>query len=392
MNTQVSLYDEELRIVSISWDVYPLLSSAVTQLILKTHKSKASSPLVPSLSSAHRHMNLEDSVSSTASSQSHSRHSSVSMSSLESTEPFVNVSFTPVECSLIIADSVVNELLTPLLDMLDTKARDQVRVSREMYVAIQVDGDGLDNGGRVVELTAPLSKAGIPIFFLTTYFSDFVMVPLSARSRVVQALEERGFFFNNMNNSYVSITNLNHSKLTSALMPLAEQHTEADRTITEASLSMASSSLFASLKVSPQFYDHTKVVLVGARHKRVEDNELLFFKISKMLLNPPKFFSISVGPDGEMSLLLESKDTGSFSPMDVVGSMDEYMIPTCFDLTHLPEDATGIVAGVASCLVDEPIQMGYLSTAQSGIVMVAEEDLEYAKRVLGGRSGSGSPA
>lgn len=385
MNTQVSLYDDELRIVSIAWAVYPLLSSAVTQLILKTHKSK---PPTPPLQASHH--SLDDSISSNASSQCHSRHSSISMSSLEDTEPFVNVSFTPVECSLICSDTVVTELLKPLLDMLDPEARGQVHISRETYVAIQVDGDGLDNGGRVVDLTAPLSRAGIPIFFLTTYFSDFVMVPLSGRSRVVQALEERGFFFNNMNNSYVSITNLNHSKLTSALMPLADAHTEADRTITEASLSMASSTLFAALKVSPQFYDHIKVVLVGARHKRVEDNELLFFKLSKMLLNPPKFFSISVGPDGEMSLLLESKDTSTFSSMDVVGSMDEYMIPTCFDLSHLPEDSTGIVAGVASCLVDEPIQMGYLSTAQSGIVMVAEEDLAYAKRVLGEGQTNGS--
>ena len=34
-----------------------------------------------------------------------------------------------------------------------------------------------------------------PIFFITSYWSDFILVPLKSRAVVIHALEDRGFLF-----------------------------------------------------------------------------------------------------------------------------------------------------------------------------------------------------
>ena len=49
----------------------------------------------------------------------------------------------------------------PALNLLDTGARDQVSITSEDYVVMQVDGEGLDAGQRVLELTSPLALAGM---------------------------------------------------------------------------------------------------------------------------------------------------------------------------------------------------------------------------------------
>lgn len=52
----------------------------------------------------------------------------------------------------------------------------------------------MDAGSRVVDLTCPLALAGIPIFFITTYYSDFILVPTKDRKLVVETLRAKGGF------------------------------------------------------------------------------------------------------------------------------------------------------------------------------------------------------
>lgn len=63
--------------------------------------------------------------------------------------------------------------------------------------------------------------------------------------------------------------------------------------------------------------------------------------------------------------------------------------PIVLDLKELPEDTTGIVCGLAGRLVavsgrpgEGGIEMSYLSTARTGVLMVTEEDLERAVAAL----------
>lgn len=63
-----------------------------------------------------------------------------------------------MECSLVCSREHADELFLPLVNALGD-VQDQVSITVDDYVVLQVDGVGLDAGRRVVELTAPLALA-----------------------------------------------------------------------------------------------------------------------------------------------------------------------------------------------------------------------------------------
>jgi hypothetical protein len=75
--------------------------------------------------------------------------------------PFVNISITPVECSVVCSRSLANQLFVPVLNLLDAASRSEVHITSEDFIVMQVDGEGLDAGQRVLELTSPLALAGM---------------------------------------------------------------------------------------------------------------------------------------------------------------------------------------------------------------------------------------
>jgi hypothetical protein len=75
--------------------------------------------------------------------------------------PFVNISITPVECSIVCSRVLANEVFVPVLSLLDTQSRSQVHITSDDFVVMQIDGEGLDAGQRVLELTSPLAMAGM---------------------------------------------------------------------------------------------------------------------------------------------------------------------------------------------------------------------------------------
>lgn len=75
--------------------------------------------------------------------------------------PFVNISVTPIECSVVCSRRLAEELFLPALNSLDASSRSQVSITNDDYVVMQVDGEGLDAGQRVLELTSPLALAGM---------------------------------------------------------------------------------------------------------------------------------------------------------------------------------------------------------------------------------------
>jgi hypothetical protein len=56
---------------------------------------------------------------------------------------------------------LANDLFVPVLNLLDAPSRGLVHVTSEDFVVMQVDGEGLDAGQRVLELTSPLALAGM---------------------------------------------------------------------------------------------------------------------------------------------------------------------------------------------------------------------------------------
>lgn len=77
---------------------------------------------------------------------------------------FLNVSITPVEVSVIGPRHLVEKYFQPLisaLGQLDNKLQSRLEVSTKDYIAMQVIGQGLEAGKRVLELTSPLALAGM---------------------------------------------------------------------------------------------------------------------------------------------------------------------------------------------------------------------------------------
>lgn len=79
-----------------------------------------------------------------------------------SSHRFLNISVTPLECSVVCSRKHARELFVPHLNALG-QLGEEVSISVDDYMVIQVDGDGLDAGRRVVELTSPLALAGMSV-------------------------------------------------------------------------------------------------------------------------------------------------------------------------------------------------------------------------------------
>lgn len=75
--------------------------------------------------------------------------------------PFVNVSLTPVECSIVCSTYLAKTLFGPVRESLDSHWKQQVSISTDEYVVIQVDGEGPDAGQRVLDLSSPLAMNGV---------------------------------------------------------------------------------------------------------------------------------------------------------------------------------------------------------------------------------------
>jgi hypothetical protein len=80
------------------------------------------------------------------------------------TPAFMNVSITPVEVSVMCPRRLVEKYFVPVmneLDQVDPSLRSRLIVSEKDYIAMQVLGEGLEAGKRVLELTSPLALAGM---------------------------------------------------------------------------------------------------------------------------------------------------------------------------------------------------------------------------------------
>ncbi|KAI1512144.1 ACT domain containing protein [Pyrenophora tritici-repentis] len=316
--------------------------------------------------------------------------------------PFVNISITPVECSIVCSRALAIELFVSVLNLLDPQSRESVNITTEDFVVMQVDGEGLDAGQRVLELTSPLALAGIPIFFITTYFSDYILVPLRHRSQVVQALEERGFQFEKDTSSYVN--SFSHGRKHSATsLEVQPPSTPPPTTISE--LQTRTFSTLKRRNIVPTVDSSIRLVQCAGRrdnHSRnnstTSADDALHLGLVKCLITQPypKFLSLTLTDTESAALLFDHTLLPHFVQDTLLGSRDEFLTPITLDLRDLPMESTGIVCGVAGRLVGEttgqlkePVEMSYLSTARAGTVMVAEEELERALDALRGASANG---
>ena len=303
----------------------------------------------------------------------------------ESTKPaFLNVSITPVEVSVICPRRLVEKYFDPLINdlgQLDSSLRSRLGVSKNDYIAMQVLGQGLEAGKRVLELTSPLAMAGISIFFISTYFSDYILVPLHSKASVISALESRGFQFENATAAFISPTSPRVEKQLHELIPPV---TPPPSTVTE-----LQSRTFANLRkrqISPYVDDTLRLVQCAAHHQynHEEESSMSILRdalLTVLLVDNPRFLSLTLAAlDPAASLLLEkrllprfARSTGLARDYEdgsglLLGSKEDYLIPIMLDLRDLPLEASGIVCGVAGRLAEATDSPGRASSPETSVV------------------------
>ena len=250
---------------------------------------------------------------------------------------------------------------------------------------------------------SPLTSSS-SIFFITTYFSDYILVPVRCRTQVVHALEERGFQFEYQTSSYV---NPNHHGRHSSASSLQVQ---PPGTPPPASIDELQTRTFATLKrrnIVPTVDSDIRLVQCAGRRDNTNGmtqgrnrnsmtsaaDDALHLGLVKCLISLPypRFLSLTLTDTESASLFLDHTLLPHFAPDTLLGSKDDFIIPITLDLRDLPLESTGIVCGVAGRLVGETsgtiesaVEMSYLSTARAGTVMVSEDELHRALRALRG--------
>lgn len=277
---------------------------------------------------------------------------------------------------------------------------------------LSVISAGLDAAGRVMELSSPLAFAGIPIFFITTYYSDFILVPTKERHNVIEALSAKGFELSENQSSFVNPSAYGHQRGSS--LPTSPPRTPPPSNVME--LQKRTFDLLKKRNVIPYIEDDLELVQCSGREtSQLEDvfthrpsitrhmtgnghrecwvdkiDARLYTCIVSALVSKPSFMSITLAQDDPPSLLLDKKLLHIFGDT-LVGDTEGRLIPIFLDLVNLPLEATGIVCGVAGRLVQEmnmmeSSELSYLSTARAGAVILPDQQslrvLEILKPLL----------
>ncbi|GLI75016.1 hypothetical protein PoHVEF18_003266 [Penicillium ochrochloron] len=346
IDAQVQFLEEHLVLVHIPLELYPYFFKAVLRLIFDEI-----APLDDTNKDEEDDLDDFESISDP--------------SAAEYRAPaFLNVSITPVEVSVICPRRLVEKYFDPFINQLnqvDASLRSRVDVSDNDYIAMQVLGQGLEAGKRVLELTSPLAMAGISIFFITTYFSDYILVPLRSKSSVISTLEGRGFQFENANTASVNpLSPPGERKLSDTSVPPV---TPPPSTVAE-----LQTRTFANLRkrqIIPVVDDTLRLVQCAAHHQyHRQESSMSILRdalATVLLVDDPRFLSLTLAAlDPAASLLLEKRllprflrhsDNEDGSGL-LLGAQGDYLVPIMLDLRDLPLEASGIVCGVAGRLAE----------------------------------------
>ncbi|KAK4868768.1 hypothetical protein LT330_006970 [Penicillium expansum] len=351
IDAQVHFLEECVVLVHIPLELYPYFLKSVLRLIFDE---------IPP---------LEDEKDETDDAISDEFENASEYDSAYKPPAFMNVSITPVEVSVMCPRRLVDKYFIPVmdqLDRLDDSLRSRLIVSENDYIAMQVLGEGLEAGKRVLELTSPLALAGISIFFISTYFSDYIVVPKQSKASVISALEKRGFQFNNTSAAF--ITNPLSPTIERRLSDLIPPGTPPPSTLGE--LQTRTFNNLRKHQITPSVDHSLRLVQCAAHHEyHSQESSMSILRdalTTVLLVDEPRFLSLTLAAlDPAASLLLEKRLLPRFARQStsaagtrvyedgsglLLGSKEDHLVPITLDLRDLPLEASGIVCGVAGRL------------------------------------------
>lgn len=305
--------------------------------------------------------------------------SGMSEVSSDTTNYFFHVAFSPNECTIMCSQSAATEFFTEPLKVCKNLGYNNVQLLERQFLSLQVDTDGVfNNSSRILELTRPFSENNISLYFLSSHFSDIVLIPFEFKDKVTQILAQQNFEFSHLSNSYIGTSG---KQLTAENFLGPKLHPNFET---------------YNSQITPEINYNLKLLLTGSRPGE-ENNTIL--KTAKLISSNrvPSYFSITRTSSSEVSLILpkssKARAVMGFGSKFIIGSTDDFLLPITVDLTTLPLDSAGIVSGLASKIIagikqapdsaDNSYEMCYLSMAKSGIIMIPQENMALVARVLG---------
>ncbi|KAK4169051.1 hypothetical protein QBC43DRAFT_200688 [Cladorrhinum sp. PSN259] len=312
---------------------------------------------------------------------------------------FVNISVTPLECSVVCNSTWAKEVFEPAIRRLPQSLSKSVTISKDAYAVLSFTSAGMDAGSRVADLTSPLALAKIPIFFITTYYADFILVPVNSISTVVKTLLTKGFVFSEDDNGSVFTTAsaAHHTRGLSSGMSSSSSTTagygggDPPSTPPPSTVSELQERTFATLKkrkVLP--YIEPDLTLVQCSGREVSElvasnlqarrsyhhqrngtsssssasytplwadtvDTRLYTALVAALVSQPRFLSLTLAHGDPPSMLMDRQLLPIFgdSVVGPGGLGSSGLVPIFLDLQDLPLEVTGIVSGVAGRLMRE---------------------------------------
>lgn len=330
--------------------------------------------------------------------------------------PFLNISITPIECSVVCTTDLASHYFLPAIEALPTDCKDQVSILKNPYMIFSVNSGSMESGQRVIQLTAPLAMAGISIFFITTYYTDFILVPTKDRSTVVSALLERGFKFEESVMDDVNGANQLHQRnrsmsssgkayvspfSVSELQRRTLQHLKANNVVPYIEPVTAENPPLRVVSLKGWNHSDTGDMRGAYRNNNTTHNDAdwlkhidkrLYLAIISALSRTPHFFSLTLTLEDSPSILMD-KDLLWLFGSSVQGNIEDQLVPIFLDLGMLPTESTGIVCGVGGMVASEAkrqgrycSEMSYLSTARAGCVLITEAGAEGALAAMQGNA------
>lgn len=383
---EIGLQDEQLALVHIPLELYSFFLQPILQLLFSE---------VPAIDGQETNNDTEHSVF---------QHPG-----------FLNLSITPVECSIVCSRQLAEQYFAPLakeFNQIVPSASSRMSISKDDFIVMQVDGQGLDAGQRVLELTSPLAMAGVyvflllslstychwhiyipiylnlrpctwvltrisilcsSIFFISTYFSDYILVPSRSRDHVVRALEKSGFIFEVTSDAFVNNSHSQRNSFHPTSPRTPPSQNSPPNTPPPSTLSELQTRTFTSLRkhnIVPRVDKSLRLVQCAAYHRSsstdITSSSILRPALTTALIvDKPRFLSLTLtSADPAASILLEKRLLPRFSVDSIfdigpgeessllLGSKEDILVPIMLDLRDLPLEATGIVCGVAGRLAE----------------------------------------
>lgn len=299
---------------------------------------------------------------------------------------FFHIAFSPIECTVICSTDVMKKLFRRPLDVCKALNYDDVKLLDKPYLSLFIDCDrSLDNTPAILELTRPLSDNNITLFFLSSHYSNIVLIPYDSEERVINILTKKNFEFSDVSKSFIASNTEANDDIDGS--QIADEKSE-DTPLYNISRFVENGTIV------PCINSNVKLLLTGSRSGKVVDT---IMKTSKIVSERklPEYFCITRTSFNEVSLILphssKKRSIMGFDSKNIIGSVQDIIIPITIDLQKLPLDSTGIVAGLSSKLLEgvktntdlyDTFEMSYLSMARSAIMMIPEENLEQVAHIL----------